>query len=199
MRILIVEPHADGHHASYVRWLLQAMGRRHWTAVIATTAEALAHPSLNSIIAEFGDVGLHIMKDIPRGGRRARGYLWLVRREFAYWREFQRAAQQVSVKMPIDAVILPYVDYCFFALAILRSPFHRHPWCGISMRLRVAAEQRDERTAVPFKWRAARRLLGDPGLKALFVINPSAQDAPAKWWSPTTWWRTWDCVWRWQS
>ena len=184
MRILIVEPHADGHHASYVRWLVQAIVERRWSAVIATTAEATNHPSLRTIVADFRDVSWHLIEDIPRYAGWAGRHLRLMRREFAYWSEFRRIADEASAKNSIDAIILPYVDYCFFALACLGSPFRRFPWCAISMRLSVNREASKGNAAVPLKWRAARRLLGGSNLKALFVINPSVKDVPVKWCSP---------------
>ena len=179
MRVLVLEPHAIGHHASYLRWLVQATERKAWNVVLATTTEALSHPALRTISAEFDHVDIHHIKDAPPPST---GHpLRLFRREVAYRDIFRGALSEVHSKTPVDAIILPYVDYCFYALAILGTPFYGIPWSGISMRL---ARPRSAGPADPrmnWKWRMARRILGQPSLRALFVINPSIQDLPSSW------------------
>ena len=180
MRILIVEPHATGHHASYLRWLVQGAVQRRWSVAVATTREALAHPTVAGIADDFHDVRIHIMDDVlPRDGPSSKTQL--MRREFEYWKAFKRVAAEVRSTTSVDAAILPYVDYCFHALAILGSPFKELPWSGISMRLTVRSDATKRRVFLPFKWRFAIRLLSDATLKALFVINPSVQDTPSNW------------------
>lgn len=181
MRILIVEPHATGHHASYLRWLVQAVVGQQWSVVIATTSAALAHPSLATIVADYAGVHTYITECVPGITEHTVRYFQLLRREIAYWRIFKRAVIEVRTKAPIDAVILPYVDYCFYALAILGSPFQELPWCGISMRLNVANSAANGKLAIPLKWRVAKRVLRAPSLKGLFVINPSVQQVPVRW------------------
>lgn len=181
MRVLIVEPHATGHHSSYLRWLTQGVTRRGWNAAIVTTPEALAHPSMKATGSDFGGVYIHTMEDLSSNRRPGNGAWHLLLREFMYWRAFRRAAREVHAKLPVDAVILPYVDYCFHALAILGSPFGGMPWWGISMRLRVAQNPDGGKTPLPFKWRMADRVLGDSHLQALFFINPSVREVPASW------------------
>jgi glycosyltransferase involved in cell wall biosynthesis len=185
MRILILEPYASGHHASYLRWLVQAAVRMHWSVVIATSAGSLTHPSLRTIAADFGDVHTHVIKDLPMvGGATIRRSL-LMLQEFAYWRTFRRTLMEVRKNGPIDGAILPYVDYCFYALAILGSPFKELPWCGISMRLKVGQSSDKQKLPLPLKWRLANRVLRSSTLRALFVINPSVQDVPSYWCSKT--------------
>jgi glycosyltransferase involved in cell wall biosynthesis len=184
MRVLILEPHASGHHASYLRWLVQAAAAKRWSVVIASTRSALSHPSLATLASDFGDVRTHLIADFPvDDGRVVRAHR-LLRREFVYWKAFNRAAAVVRGNVPIDAVILPYVDYCFYALAILGSPFGESPWCAISMRLQVAQDAANGRPRMSVKWRLAKRILASPALKKLFVINPSVENVPANWFSP---------------
>jgi glycosyltransferase involved in cell wall biosynthesis len=181
MRVLIVEPHASGHHASYLRWLALTAIRHRWSVVIAATARALAHPLLNSIVADFRDVITHEIEDCPGMDAATARSAQLLFREFAYWKTFKRTATEVRAKMSIDAAILPYVDYCFHALAILGSPFQELPWCGISMRLGVRQEVVSTKSRPPLKWRVAKLVLASSTLRALFVINPSVQDVPRNW------------------
>ena len=181
MRVLILEPHASGHHASYLRWLVQAANQRRWKVAIASTRAALSHPTLRTLAGELDDVHFHLMTDVSvDDGRPVRSYR-LMRREFAYWRSFNRAAAEVRKQEPIDAVILPYVDYCFYALALLGSPFYKLPWCAISMRLAAPPDTAVEDSSLTWKWRFARRLLGEPHLQALFSINPSVREVPPSW------------------
>jgi glycosyltransferase involved in cell wall biosynthesis len=183
MRVLILEPHASGHHASYLRWLVQAAAAKRWSVVIASTRSALSHPSLATLASDFGDVRTHLIADFPvDDGRVVRAHR-LLRREFVYWKAFNRAAAVVRGNVPIDAVILPYVDYCFYALAILGSPFGELPWCAISMRLQVAQDAANGRPPMSMKWRLAKRILASPTLKMLFVINPSVEHVPPNWFS----------------
>jgi len=186
MRVLIVEPHASGHHASYLRWIVKGAHARRWRVVIATSRAALSHPSLGCLSTDCGDVELHLIADLPIDGGPAVRKHRLIRRELLYWKAFKRAAAEVSRQSPIDAVILPYIDYCFHALAILGSPFRGLPWCGISMRLRLDIDESRSAPRSPsgLKWRLARRILGGKTLRMLFSINPSVQDMPSGWCSP---------------
>ncbi len=181
MRILIVEPHATGHHASYLRWLAQAAVRMQWSVVIATARAALAHPLLTSIAADFRDVAIHVIEGCPTLDGSTKGNFQLIQREFAYWGMFSRIVAEVRAQASIDAVLLPYVDYCFYALAMLGSPFQELPWCGISMRLEASRSAVNGKSALPLKWRVAKRVLRSSTLQMLFVINPSVQDVPSKW------------------
>jgi glycosyltransferase involved in cell wall biosynthesis len=181
MRLLIVEPHDSGHHAHYVRWLVQAAVRKRWNVVIATTSAALSHPLLKTIAADFAGVDTHLIEGFPAiDGPESRA-LRLLRREFSYWRIFRALAAEMRARSAIDAAVLPYVDYCFHVLSILGSPFGALPWCGISMRLQVMQRTDTGAPWLPFKWRIARRILRGAALRALFVINPSIQDLPARW------------------
>jgi glycosyltransferase involved in cell wall biosynthesis len=180
LRILIVEPHASGHHAHYLRWLTRAAVGRGWKVVIATSAAALSHPLLKTIAADATGVETRVMDFPPIDGPQA-GTLQLIRREFIYWRLFHAVTRDLRAAGPIDAAVLPYVDYCFFALAILGSPFEDLPWCGISMRLQAMRPVGAPGRGLPFKWRAAKQILRRPSLQALFVINPSVEDLPSHW------------------
>ncbi len=181
MRVLILEPHSTGHHASYLRWLVRAISRKNWSVVIATTEEAISHPALAGITSEFGDVEIYPFRESSAYFDALAGSSQLLWREIGYWQIFRRTVREVDAKSPVDLVILPYVDYCFYAMAILGAPFRRTPWCGISMRLAIADTTTAASRHLPWKWRMAKRLLASSKLKALFVINPSVTDVPSNW------------------
>jgi glycosyltransferase involved in cell wall biosynthesis len=183
MRLLIIEPHARGHHASYLRWLLQACRRKGWTAVIATTPPALSHAALGEIVEEFRGVEIHLIRDFDRLYAPATGAARLLLRELDYRRSFKKAVDDVHSGNPIDAIILPYVDYCFHALGLFGVPFGTIPWCGIAMRLSITHVGPGPQARLPWKWRMVRRILRRPNARALFVINPSVKDVPNHWYS----------------
>jgi len=182
VRVLVVEPHASGHHASYLRWIVDGIVDRGWTAVVATTAEALRHPVLHHLEASPGSVEIHLIADdLSHEGPGGRARILL--REWRYWRLFRRTVTQVSAKAPLTGVILPYLDYLFFASSLLGDPCVAVPWCGISMRLSLL-EPVHPAKRMPWKWRLAGRVLSQQSCRALFVINPSVQDVPADWYGP---------------
>jgi glycosyltransferase involved in cell wall biosynthesis len=182
MRVLIIEPDASGHHATYLRWLVQAADQRRWSSVIACNRSTLSHPSLSTITCEFNGVHIHLIGSDATDGAPT-GSLRLILREFGYWRLFKRIVDEVSTTTLIDAVILPYIDYCFYAIAVLGSPIRSLPWSAISMRLSVTQEATEKVGKLPWKWRLARRILQQPNLKSLFVINPSVRMIPSNWYS----------------
>jgi glycosyltransferase involved in cell wall biosynthesis len=184
MRVLILEPHASGHHANYLRWLAQAARSRHWSVAVATTEDALAQPELVAIATEFADLEIHPIREASLVVGAAAGSLQLMRREFGYRQFFKRAVREIDARSPVDYIILPYVDYCFYTLALIGVPFQGIPWCAISMRLALSDSQTAAPRAIPWKWRMAKRLLASQSLKALFVINPSVCEVPPQWYSP---------------
>ena len=196
MRILILEPYASGHHASYVRWLAQAADARGWSVIVATTHASVSHPSLATLEANFRHVRFHVMADLPVGDVRAVRADRLLRREVVYWRAFKRVTADVRRNISIDAVVLPYIDYCFYALAIMGSPFGNLPWCAISMRLDVqqsaaaphiaTPDGAGDRLPISCKWRLAKRILKARALRTLFVINPSVEDVPPTWFAASS-------------
>jgi len=182
MRVLILEPHATGHHANYCRWLIAATIRKSWTAVLATSADALSHPALSSIASDFEGIEVYPL-DVPMVSTGVSSTK-IITREVSYWLTFRRAIMEMKKRQPVDCILVPYVDYCFHALACLGTPFGGIPWCGISMRLALTREQLRGRK--PWKWRFARRVLASRSLRALFVINPSVADVPRDWYPART-------------
>jgi len=180
MRVLIIEPHASGHHANYLCWLMRAAHQRHYNVVIATTRAVLCHPAVAALLSQFDDADIHVIDDPPSDDGTSWRWLRLVRKEYVYWKMLKTAAEDVRAKLSVDAVALPYVDYCFYALAVLGSPFRDLAWCGISMRLSVG-ENPERLTSLPWKWRFCSWLLAERHLKVLFSINPSVRDVPPNW------------------
>jgi glycosyltransferase involved in cell wall biosynthesis len=64
----------------------------------------------------------------------------------------------------VDMVIIPYLDYCFHAMALTGSPFGDTPWAAITMRLTHVPGLDTRRLLL-------RRLLRDPHLRLLFSLT----------------------------
>lgn len=175
-RILVLEPHSPGHHATYLRWVVEAIVERGWVAVVATTYKALEHPLLRGLAHAGERVELHIIDaDLPLGA--VHGRFQMVRRELMYWRGMRAVVRTERARADVSAVVLPYLDYCFFACCALGVPYGGLPWHMISMRLSAVAET----TRMPWRWRLARRLLSAPSVRTLFAISPSVQTLPSTW------------------
>jgi glycosyltransferase involved in cell wall biosynthesis len=178
-RVLVMEPHGGGHHATYLRWIVNAIVARGWTAVVALTARTLANPLLSIWSMSVARVEIRIIPVCPPDAE-AMGRLGQLARQLRYWLLFRRLIHAEAACVPLSAVIVPYIDYCFFACALLGAPAGRLPWTAISMRLRVS-EGTGAFTPIPWRWRCARRLLASGSLRALFAINPSVKEVPAGW------------------
>jgi glycosyltransferase involved in cell wall biosynthesis len=184
MRILILEPGLSGHHAAYLRWLLEATSRRGWATVLATTSAAEEQPVLRHVLADFNHVELHRIEQQYDHRRAASGVWSLWARDLQFRKMFRIATKRVGISQRIDGVLLPYLDYCFYSISMLGAPFGRIPWCAISMRLSVPLDASEHKSLMPRKWRLAMRLLGNEHLRALFVINPSVARLPTAWCPP---------------
>jgi glycosyltransferase involved in cell wall biosynthesis len=86
----------------------------------------------------------------------------------------------------IDFVLLPYLDYCTYALSVAGSPFEATPWGGIIMRaafhysaMGIKAPTRPMVEHVK-KWLFGR-LLREPHLRALFTIDEALAEYSNVW------------------
>ena len=181
MRILILEPALSGHHEAYLRWLLEATSRRRWATVLATIDAAEEQPMLRRLLADFSHVELHRIAERYDPRRGSKGPWNLLVQDLRYREMFRVVTKSACLGRRIDGVLLPYLDYCFYSMSMLGTPFGRIPWCGISMRLSVHQGHVDDKSPMPFKWRLAKRLLKNEYLQALFVINPSLATLPVSW------------------
>jgi glycosyltransferase involved in cell wall biosynthesis len=182
-RILVIEPHSAGHHAAYLRWVVEAIVERGWVAVVATTGKALEHPQLRGFARASENVELRLIDaEWPTGI--VHGRVEIARRELAYWRSIRSIVRAEQAKADLSAVVLPYLDYCFFACCVLGMPYGGVPWHAIAMRLSAVTAAKPGR--VPWRWRLARRLLSARSLSTLFSISPSVQTLPQAWLASAT-------------
>lgn len=176
--LTIFEPRCSGHRMQYVRWISrEAIARGHEVRV-ATFEESLDHPNYLALERECGDrvraeiLPMHekLRKEPPPGQANAS---YRIKRELRFHNLFSSSYRRLDERP--DVVLLPYLDYCAQAVALLGSPFGHTPWAAISMR----ASFHHGLTGVegpPFRLRRLKgalfyRLLRDARLQALFAID----------------------------
>jgi glycosyltransferase involved in cell wall biosynthesis len=171
LNVLVIEPHMVGHHGTYLQWMVEALVEHGFKVTIMTQPVSLQHPSL-----------LHIMKAHPQVVEvvtPACSYRSntdsLVQRELGFWRMFRNWYLQQSVRCQPDVVLLPYLDYCLYAIGLLGSPFGSTPWVGVAMR--PSFHYHDMGIAAPYPSLARLkkalffRLLKNKQLKSILTID----------------------------
>lgn len=179
---LVIEPTITGHHFDYLQHLVAGALQRGIRVVVGVGADPAGEQIESRLRAVHRGEGIEFVRTplpaAPAGpARLARG---MVR-----WRRFYadtwRAARG---QRRIDFVLVPYLDYALFAVALLGSPFGDCPFAGITMRQRfhfpdvgvVSAPQRGAR----LRRRLFRRLLGLSTLRRLFVIDETLPEYVAQ-------------------
>ena len=120
MTVAVLEPHASGHRAYYVRWIaesLQAAGKQ---PIIGGGPELLEHPAVAELLHQ--GVPSVCLAITDRLARRQSSRVGLIRRQFAYRTYFGRLFKRANDEYSVGGVVVPYVDYCLYALAMCGAP-----------------------------------------------------------------------------
>ena len=185
MAILIIEPFVQGHHGAYLHWIIRAILSRGHSVQLATFEESLAHPSIQDLLSTFGDQLTIITKPFRAFGT-FDGNLILMTLDMLVFRQLLGDFYALASKgSRIDFILLPYLDYCTYALSLAGSPFGATPWGGIIMRAAFhysamgvkAPTSKVERIK---KWLFGR-LLRDPHLRVLFTIDETLYEYAHVW------------------
>ena len=169
MPVAVLEPHASGHRPYYVRWIAEGLRASGRETIIGGGAELLDHP----VVAEFLAQGARSVclpaREVVAGA--STGRVSMLKRQFAYRSYFGRLFRlAVAVDKPAD-VVIPYADYCLYALALSGAPFRSSRWCGITMRTSLPRHG----VAEMLRWRLVDRLCAAPTLLRMFTIDPMFQ------------------------
>lgn len=136
-RVYVFEPYVEGHHGSYLTWMVEGL-LRHEFEVTVITAVDLAQPSLDKLVQLGNTVSTRLkLISAPADSLQAIhqvGVWKFVKRELAFWRLFNLWYKTYVDETVASVIFLPYLDYCMYAIGILGSPFGRRPWVGLSMR-----------------------------------------------------------------
>jgi glycosyltransferase involved in cell wall biosynthesis len=176
--VLIIEPDFSGHRWRYADWAAQACADAGYRTLIVT-ASANARHSLAQCITAAGDARVQIafIDPPPLSHRTGFGSISYVR----FLREFRYVYRTVSATRAVALVVVPYVDYFFYALPFLGSPFGTTPWIGITMRAsfhhrHVGVRAPHRPLANALKAMLFRRALAHSRMKTLLSIDPTLRD-----------------------
>ncbi|MEK6801194.1 MAG: glycosyltransferase family 4 protein [Nitrospirota bacterium] len=180
MNILIVEPFASGHHGKYLQWITSSIIARGHHIQLGTFKESLDHSAMQEVLSSCGQ-NLSVVSEPAQRYASIEGKVWSMAREMLKFRRIMASLYAEAVQRErVDMVLLPYLDYCTYALALLGSPFGRTAWSGIVMRsafhyssMGVKAPQT---RSDPWKERLFHRLLSSRHLRALFTIDKTLQE-----------------------
>jgi glycosyltransferase involved in cell wall biosynthesis len=109
---------------------------RNVEAVLVGPDELLNHTELKDVVGQFQGHPLQLSTQQERILQKKSSTLGLVWREFTIWKIVSDVYEEVSHMGPIDLVIMPCVDDCLEAIALMGSPFKTTPWIGILSRQR---------------------------------------------------------------
>jgi glycosyltransferase involved in cell wall biosynthesis len=179
--LLIIEPHMNGHHGVYLRWIVRGAVERNLRVFIATFENSLDHPIFKTMLGECEEAPEIITLPLPETDYMQKSGLWgLLRREIFYRSLFGRFYNEAIQKTTPDFVFLPYLDYCSYAMALFGSPFGHTPWAGIVMRPAFHYEEMGligpNSCLHPIKKRLFFRLLANQTLCALFTIDEALHE-----------------------
>lgn len=177
MRILVLEPFLTGHHGPYLQWITAALNNAGHGVTTALLRNHRSHPLFEPIASRCQSIVDIEPGELPQlGGSESR--LRVMWSTMARYREvFGQVFDRVATVQPVDLVLLPYLDYCTYALAVQGAPFGETPWSAIAMRpafhyARVGVRA-PRGAADPLKAFLFRRLLSDRTLKVMFTIDES--------------------------
>ena len=179
MHVHLIEPRADGHRMQYVRRLIE-QAPQGWTISLSTFAGALQHPGTQAAVAAAnGRLQIQPIAGEAAFEKKLRGADGF-RLQPAYWQLVRRHWQALSPAQRGSLVVLPYMDYVSYAIALLGSPFGHTPFAGIVMRPDFHWPEQGV-VAPPAKHRALKRwlflkLLRHPRLQRLVTIDASLLD-----------------------
>jgi glycosyltransferase involved in cell wall biosynthesis len=177
MTVAVLEPHASGHRAYYVRWIADSLRAAGRTPLVGGGPELLAHPVVAELLAGQGVESVCLDAAVVSAHQRT-NRISMIKRQFAYRTYFERLFKLASADHAVGDVIIPYVDYCLYAFALRGAPFQSSRWCGITMRTSPPGTGVND----IFRWRLIDRMCAAPKLARLFTIDPMFQagDAAAR-------------------
>ncbi|MGV2293284.1 glycosyltransferase [Trinickia sp. YCB016] len=175
--VLIVEPNFTGHRWRYAEWAADAYTEAGHPCIIVTESSNEDHRLARKILAANRpdlEIAFIDPPDRERGLGRVLERFSYVR----YHRYFEHAYRILKRIHPLALVVVPYVDYFFYALPFLGSPFGKTPWVGITMRAtfhhrKVGVKAPDRPLVNAVKARLFKRAVKSAGMRTLLSIDPT--------------------------
>jgi glycosyltransferase involved in cell wall biosynthesis len=175
--VLIVEPNFTGHRWRYAQWAANAYMEAGYRCVIVTDPANAGHALCRQIEAEK-QTNLEIaFVALPAHDKGRLAKVSYVR----FFRDFQhlyRSYRATNRDRNVVLVVVPYVDYFFYGLPFLGSPFDATPWLGITMRAsfhhaKVGVKAPRQPLVNGIKAQLFKRAIRTKGLKTLLSIDPT--------------------------
>ncbi|MFL9893449.1 glycosyltransferase [Paraburkholderia sp. RL17-381-BIF-C] len=173
--VLIVEPNLTGHRWRYVEWTMQACAEAGYPCMLVTECANEDHRLARQITAANRpdqQIAFVDPEERPRSRLREPNEYW------RFHRYFKRVYTIISRMQSIRLVVVPYVDYFFYSLPFLGSPFGDTPWIGITMRAtfhhhKVGIKAPDRPLVNAVKSQLFKRAIRTAGLRTLLTIDPT--------------------------
>jgi len=174
MRLLIVEPDAEGHHmVLYTRLLLREAVSRGWSVTILTTESGRNHAAFDIISADH-DKALTtiIMPEVIRPT--STGSVALLMSQLKLWNALARASSENRHFSDFDLIYCVTMDFFEKVLSSRGSPFGSRPFMGMLMNPKF--HRAPAGLGPPSRWdflyrMLFKRLLAIGGLKQLMVVD----------------------------
>ena len=178
MRLLIVEPDAEGHHlVLYTRLLMREAVSRGWTVTLLTTQASLKHAAFDVISADHGgELRTIVMPEVDRSNS---GSIALFLSQSKLWKALAKVCAANNRFAEFDLIYCINLDYFEKALSLRGSPFGGRPFAGMLMnpKFHRAPMGLGPPSRADFLYRfLSKRLLAIDGLKRLMVVDRPFRD-----------------------
>lgn len=172
----LIEPRADGHRMQYVRRLIEQTTPETRLS-LSTFPSSISHPATQAALAAAqGRLQVHLIGGEKDFEARTAGQDGL-RLQPAYWQLFRRHWASLDADQRGDVAVVPYLDYCSYAIGLVGSPFARTPFSGVLMRPDFHwSEQGVKAPQAAHAWVKRwliTRLLANRFLRRALTIDPS--------------------------
>ena len=175
-KLLIIDLSAAGHHPTYIRRLLQSELSTSADIVLASRREMFSHTEIRPFQSAFT---AHVIEAAPSLAALYGnfGTVSVMRASWVIGSLYRKTYENLSKRMDIGFVVVPFLDDCLVGLALTANAFGGTPWTAITMRtmFHFGAMQV---TAPPLKFSRLRRYLFDrvlrqKSLAAMLSIDPT--------------------------
>jgi hypothetical protein len=175
-RYLVAELQSDGHHARYLRWVIESESLQDSELIVAGPRSLFEHSELASmqgrivpIEIEIDSATASLVNNFSVPG--------LLRKHLAFRSRYIEALRRAQERGKVDLILIPYVDHTLYTWSTLGTGFGNTPWVGISMLPmfhlpKIKNMVVPKRSADWMREKLYRRLLRDRNLKMLFTIDP---------------------------
>lgn len=165
----------SGHHPVYLEKIAEGLLKAGHHVTIAIAAQDAEHPCMSSLRQRYTDSISVYLINTTRLTRALSSRLGDPGREISMRRLYAEAYRQVDNGHKVEHVLLPYLDYCLHAIALLGTPFGSTPWSGICMRPSFHHSRMGLVAPIPrfsrIKELLFRRLFSTRGISAVISID----------------------------